>query len=157
LGDPTDPRFAVDRSALAPVASALGLTVIVGEASNPVEFDAAVANLLGQNIDGIVATSTITSNLRVRLIEMANRQRVPVIGGTPLAEAGGIFDYGASTPDQLRRSAHLVDRVLRGAKPADIPVEQATKLELVINLRAAKALGIVIPQSVVLRADELIQ
>ena len=88
---------------------------------------------------------------------MANRQRVPVFGGNPLAEAGALFTYGASIPAQLRRSAELVDRVLRGARPADIPVEQPTKFELVVNLIAAKALGIVIPQSVVLRADELIQ
>ena len=158
LGDPTDPRLTVDRTALAPVASALGLTVTVGEASNPAQFDAAVTNLLEQGIDVIVATSTISSNLRGRLIELANRKRVPVFGGNAaIVEAGGLFSYGASIPDRLRRSAYLVDQVLKGANPADIPVEQPTKFELVINLRAAKALGIAIPRSVVLRADQVIQ
>jgi putative ABC transport system substrate-binding protein len=158
LGDPTDPRLAIDRSALAPVATALGFTVIVGEASNPVEFDAAVTGLLDQSIDVIVATSTISSNLRGRLIEMANRKRVPVFGGNaPVAEAGALFTYGASIADQLRRSALLVDKILKGAKPADLPVEQPTLFELVVNLKAAKALGVTIPRSILLRADRVIE
>ena len=158
LGDPTDPRLKFDRDALAPVATALGLTIVVAEASNPVEFDAAVAKLIGQGVDVILATTSITNSLRGRLIELANRRRVPVVGGiAPMAEAGGLFTYGASLAVQFRRSAQLVDKVLKGAKPADIPVEQATKFELVVNLKAAKALGIAIPRSILSRADEVIQ
>ena len=158
LGDPNDPRLNIDRNALVPVAKALGLTIVVGEASNPVEFDAAVAKLIGQGVDVIYGTGSLAVNLRERLIELANRRRLPVIGTlAPLAEAGALFTFGASVPDQLRRSAQLVDKVLKGAKPADIPVEQPTRFELVINLKAARALGIAIPQPILSRADLVIR
>ena len=81
LGDPKDPRLALDRNALVPVADALGLTIIVAEASNPVEFDAAVARLLGEGVDAILAVTSISSNLRHQLVELANRKRVPVVRG----------------------------------------------------------------------------
>ncbi|MEO8133900.1 MAG: ABC transporter substrate-binding protein [Betaproteobacteria bacterium] len=158
LGDPTDPRMAIEQEALAPVAKARGLKVFVGEASSPVELDPAVAKLIGQGVEVIVAITSITSNLRTRLMELANQGRLPVVGGIrPLAEAGALFTYGASISDQLRYSAHLVDKVLKGARPADIAVEQPTKFELVVNVRTAKALGLTIPQSVLLRADKVIQ
>jgi putative tryptophan/tyrosine transport system substrate-binding protein len=73
------------------------------------------------------------------------------------AEAGGLVAYGTSVPEQYRHAATLVDKILRGAKPGDLPVEQPTIFDLVINLKAAKALGITVPQSLLLRADELIQ
>ncbi len=116
-----------------------------------------MAKLIGQRVDVIYAASSIADNLRGRLIELANRSRLPVVGTARMVEAGGLFSYSASLADQLRRSAQLVDKVLKGAKPADIPVEQPTKFELVINLKTAKALGITIPQSVLSRADEVIE
>jgi ABC-type uncharacterized transport system substrate-binding protein len=158
LGDPTDPRMAVERRALAPVAKARGLVIIVGEATDPAEFDTAVASLIAQRVEVIIAVTSITLNLRPRLIELADRERVPVVEGLrPHADAGALFSYGASLSGQLRRSAQLVDKILKGAKPADIPVEQPTNFELVINLRTAKSLGIAIPESLLLRADEVIQ
>jgi putative ABC transport system substrate-binding protein len=158
LGDPSDVRFNIERAALAPAAQTLGLTIVVGGASNPVEFDAAVDMLIGQGVEAIYGTGSLVTNLRGRLVELANRKRLPVVGGvTPMAEAGALFSYGASLPDQFRRSAQLVDKILKGAKPADIPVEQPTRFELIINLKTAKALGITVPRFVLLRADRVIE
>ena len=158
LGDPTESWFASDRNALAPVAQALGVTIVIAEASNPLEFDAAVSKLLGQNVDAIYGTSSIALNLRARLIELANRGHVPVVGvRASMVEAGALFAYSTSLADQLRRSAQLVDKILKGAKPADIPVEQPTLFELVVNLKAAKALGITVPKNILLRADRVIE
>ena len=158
IGDPADPRFAGERDALAPVASALSLTVVLGEVSNEAELDATVGKLIASRVEAILAVTTITFNLRDRIITLANAKRIPVISANePLAESGALFTYGASVSGQLRRSAQLVDKVLKGTKPADIPVEQSTTYELVINLKAAKSLGIVVPQSLVHRADQVIQ
>jgi putative ABC transport system substrate-binding protein len=89
---------------------------------------------------------------------LAASARLPVIYvGSQYVEAGGLMSYGADIPYQFRRAAELVDKILRGAKPSDIPVEQPTKFELVINLTTAKALGLTVPQSLLARADEVIE
>jgi len=158
IGDPADSRFASDRDALVHVAPALGLTLVLSEVSNEGELDAAFGKLINSRVEAILAVTTITSNLRDRIITLANAKRIPVISANQeLAESGGLFTYGSSVSGQLRRSAQLVDKVLRGAKPGDIPIEQPTTYELVVNLKAAKALGIVVPQSVVNRADQVMQ
>jgi len=158
LGDPNETGWKSERGPIDQAAKALGLTVVVGEVSNPMEFDAAVARLMTQGVDAIFGFSPMVTNLRGRLIELANRKHVPVFGhAARMAEAGALFSYGASLPDQLRRSAQLVDRILKGAKPADLAVEQPTRFELVINLKAAKVLGLTVPQSLLVRADEVIQ
>ena len=160
LGDSTDPTAKLTQQALVPVAASLGQTIILAEAANPVEFDAAVARLVADRVDAILiaGNSPLVFNLRARLIELANQKRLPVIAyRSQVADAGALFSYGASQADYLRRSALLVDKILKGAKPADIPVEQPTLFELVVNLKAAKALGITIPQSILLRADRVIE
>jgi putative ABC transport system substrate-binding protein len=92
------------------------------------------------------------------ILDFATKHRLPVVGAhREIAEVGGLLSYGASLGDLFRRTGLFVDRILRGAKPADLPVEQPTKFELVINLKTAKALGLTIPQSVLARADEIIQ
>jgi putative ABC transport system substrate-binding protein len=93
-----------------------------------------------------------------RLAELALKHRLPaVFGRREYVEAGGLASYAASFPALFRRAADYVDKILKGARPADLPVEQATKTELVINLKTARALGLTIPQAVLFRADEAIQ
>jgi putative ABC transport system substrate-binding protein len=159
LADSTNATTKLDQQALAPVAASLGLTVIVAEAAKPADLDAAVARLIAERVDAIVlVASPLFYNTRARLMELANQKRVPVIAyRTQFADVGALFAYGASNFDSLRRSALLLDKVLKGAKPADIPVEQPTLFELVINLKTAKALGLTIPPSVLLRADKVIE
>jgi putative tryptophan/tyrosine transport system substrate-binding protein len=93
-----------------------------------------------------------------RLVDLANKHRLPTIWALKEAvNAGGLMSYGTNIPDLLRLAATFVDKILKGARPADIPVEQPTRFELLINLRTAKALGLTIPPALLARADELIQ
>lgn len=158
LRDPGSVSGKLAQQALASLPASPGLTFVIAEATNPAEFDAAVSRLVAQRVDVIMAGGTLVSNMRGRLIELANRQRLPVIaGGAQFADAGALFTYGASLADALRRSAAVVDKVLKGTRPADIPVEQPSMFELVVNLKTARALGIAVPQSVLLRADRVIE
>jgi putative ABC transport system substrate-binding protein len=95
---------------------------------------------------------------RARLTELAAQSRLPAMhaGGRALAEAGGLMAYGADIGDSFRRAADYVDRILKGAKPADLPVEQPTKYQFVVNLKTAKMLGLTLPSSVLARADQII-
>jgi putative tryptophan/tyrosine transport system substrate-binding protein len=158
LRDPTEPLSKANRDSIGLAAKALGLTIVWADMSSPSELDTAMAKLTGQGVDVIYASTTIAVNLRARIVELANRKRVPVfLNRAHQLDSGALFSYGSSQTDQLRRSAHVVDKILKGAKPADIPVEQPTLFELVVNLKAAKALGITIPQPILLRADRVIE
>ena len=106
----------------------------------------------------IVLTSVVTNSHRDRIVDLAVKSRLPAVYyAAEWVDAGGLLTYGPSFTDLFRRAATYVDKILRGANPADLPVEQPTKFELAINLRTAKALGLTIPQSVLLRADQVIQ
>jgi len=97
-------------------------------------------------------------NHRTRIADHAARRRLPTVSGQiDYAQAGGLLNYGPSVSDGLRRAATYVDKILKGAKPADLPVEQPTKFELVINLKTAKTLGLTIPQALLQRADQVIE
>jgi len=106
----------------------------------------------------VIARSPMFIQDRKRLISLAAKRQLPAIFGFKEdAEAGGLISYGPRQADAVRLAATYVEKILKGAKPADLPVEQPTKFELVINLKTAKALGLAIPQSLLVRADELIQ
>ena len=160
LGDPSDPTNKLDRQALAPLVASMGLHFVFAETVNTADFDAAVGRLLAERVEAIfpLGTGALFFNMRPRLIELANQKRVPVVGHrAELADAGALFTFGASLADQLRRSALLVDKILKGAKPADLPVEQASLFELVLNLKTARAHGITVSRSILLRADRVIE
>ena len=160
LGDSNDPATKSVQHSLAQQAAPLGLTFPLAEAANPAEFEAAVAKLVAERVDAILISGNgvLASNLRARLIELANQSRLPVIAGnSQIADAGALFVYSSSVQDNLRRSALPVDKILKGAKPADIPVEQPTLFEFVVNLKAAKTLGITVPRAILLRADRVIE
>jgi putative ABC transport system substrate-binding protein len=105
----------------------------------------------------LVPDDPLSVNERTRIAELALKHRLPAVAGhTQIAEAGVMMAYGPNRIDLYRRAATLVDKILKGAKPGDLPIEQPTKFELVINLKTAKALGVAIPQMVLLRADQVI-
>jgi putative tryptophan/tyrosine transport system substrate-binding protein len=140
-------------------ARALGVRPQFVEARGPDDFDRAFSDMTRARADALtVLTSVMFLSERRRLVELAAQNRLPAV--YPWREgvdAGGLMSYGANVADNYRRAAAYVDKILKGAKPADLPVQQPTKFELVINLKTAKALGLTIPPSLLQRADEVIQ
>jgi ABC-type uncharacterized transport system substrate-binding protein len=140
-------------------AGALGMRVHPVRLSGPSDLETAFAALKRQRVEVLVLHGYVaTLQNRRAIIDFASANRLPAI--YPLreyADEGGLLSYGANVADISRRAAHYVDRILKGAKPADLPVEQATTVELVINLKTAKALGLTIPPSLLLRADQIIE
>jgi putative ABC transport system substrate-binding protein len=155
VGASGDPRFALDRDALKQLLGA-GLQAI--PAQNPAEVEAALQTLVKSGVEAIFTTSSLLFNRRERVIELTLPQRVPVVGHRgEMAEAGALLSYSPSLAGQIRASAQFVDKVLRGANPAELPVQQPTKFELVVNLRTAGALDIEVPRTVLLRAERVIE
>jgi putative ABC transport system substrate-binding protein len=140
-------------------ARALGLDVVVFEIRRAAEIASVFDAARKQQAEALyVVGGPFMNSNRVRLSTLAASARLPAIYvGSQYVEAGGLMSYGADVPYLFRRAAELVDKILRGAKPSDIPVEQPTKFELVINLTTAKALGLTVPQSLLARADEVIE
>jgi putative ABC transport system substrate-binding protein len=141
------------------VARALGVELVALEVSGPSDFDRAMAKATKAQVGGLLVASTpMTGAYRKEIADVVRTHRLPAIalfrGQT---EAGLLMTYGPSITDEFRSAATFVDKILRGANPGDLPVEQPTKLELVINLKTAQALGIAIPQSLLLRADDVIR
>ena len=142
-----------------PVTRKMGITLVVQQVSEREPLAGAFAAMQRARVQALIAPlNTFTIEHGKQIVELVAQHRLPTIYGLRAnAEAGGLMSYGPNLPQSLRRAAHYVDRVLKGAKPADLPVEQPTKFELVINMKTAKALGITIPQSLLARADEVIQ
>jgi putative ABC transport system substrate-binding protein len=140
-------------------APSVGMEVISVEIRDSRELERALETLDRQRPSAIfLLADPLTLSQRLRIVEFAAEERIPAIYEvSQFVEAGGLMSYGPNTDDLVRRSATYVDRILKGAKPAELPIEQPAKFELVINLRTAKALGITLPQSVLLQADRIIE
>ena len=159
LVDPGWMHSAREQQLIEQAGAALGVTVIAAMAKEGKELDAAIASLAKSRTEALLTTTTsLFLRERKRILELAAKQRIPVVGHRgQFVEEGALMSYGARITDQIRRAAQMVDKVLKGTKPADIPVEQPTRFELVVNMKTAKALGISIPQSIILQADRVIE
>ena len=158
VGMPPNPIPEIRRE-LEAAAKGFGMTVIIAQPSGPEEFDRVLGQAKKDGAAGIVhPLDGGTTPHRPALVRQALKHGLPgVYWDRAYVEAGGLMTYSVSFSNQLRRAATFVDKILRGAKPADLPVEQPTRVELVINMKTAKALGITIPRSMLVRADEVIE
>lgn len=140
-------------------ARALGVRLQSVEVRGPADFDKAFAEMIGARAGALtVFGGTMLYEQRRRLVDLVAKNRLPAVYHVrDYVDAGGLMSYGPDFADLFRRAATHVDKILRGAKPTDLPVEQPTRFELVINLKAAKALGLTIPQTVLARADHVIE
>ena len=137
----------------------LGVRLQVIEVQRAEDLSAAFQTAVRGGAQAVMSTQGPFFGLnRVRIAELALKNRLPALSGeTNAAEAGTLLFYGPNVREGCRRAAHYVDKILKGAKPTDLPVEQPTKFELVINLKTAKALGLTIPPSLLQRADQVIE
>ena len=137
----------------------LGLSASIVHASSPGDFESAVAEATRLRASGIAVLTDALFNINAAsLAALAIRQRMPTIGGVDeYAESGGLISYGSNRVENYRRAAVLADKILKGARIADLPVEQPTKFNLIVNLRTARELGLAIPQTVLVWADKVIQ
>ena len=159
LTDPAYPDSGPTAKALEAAARVLGLQLRILEVRDPSGIESALQAIHSERAEGLmVLEDPLLNTHRRRIVELAAKRRLPTMCALrEYVDAGGLMFYGAAFPDMYRRAAYFVDRILKGAKPADLPVEQPTKFELVVNMKAAKALGVTIPQSVLIRADQVIQ
>ena len=159
LSNPANPAHALAIRDAKVAAGSLGVQLQLVEARGPSEIESAFAAMATERAGAvIVLVDSMLIDHRTRIADLAARRRLPTVSATmETAAAGGLMAYGPSVRDMFRRAAAYVDKILKGAKPAELPIEQPTTFELVINLRTARALGLTIPQSVLLRVDQVIQ
>ncbi|HEY7539630.1 MAG TPA: ABC transporter substrate-binding protein [Methylomirabilota bacterium] len=144
---------------IATAARTVGIHVQSLETKRPEDFDGAFQSAARARVEALMVVSSRFMNLNgPRIVEFASKQKIPLVSGWgPWVRGGGFLSYGPDLDVLVRRAAAQVDRILKGARPADLPVEQPTKFELVVNLKTARALGLTIPQSVLGRADHVIE
>ncbi len=159
LSNPANPTHAPRLRAAAIGAQGLRVHLEPIEARTPAELDKAFATMMRARVGGVLVLSDpMFGDEARRLAQLASTSGLPAIYGFRMSvDAGGLMSYGPDFPDLFHRAAAYVDKILKGAKPGDLPIEQPTKFELVINLKAAKALGLTIPPSLLLRADQVIE
>jgi putative ABC transport system substrate-binding protein len=140
-------------------AGALGVRLRTFAVRGPAELDRTFAAIIGERVDALLVLPDPTLILHhARIVDFAKRSRLPAMyGARQYAIAGGLMAYGPNIAEQFRRAASYVDKILKGAKPGDLPVEQPTTFELIVNLKTAKALGLAIPGALLVRADEVIE
>jgi putative ABC transport system substrate-binding protein len=159
LWNPVPPGAGTFRNVVDTAARSLNVTVQSVQIRGRNELDDAFAAMVRERANGIVvAQDPITLGSRNQVVLLAAKSGIPAVYALrEFVEAGGLMSYGPNIADQFRRAAVHVDKILKGAKPGDLPVEQATRFELLINLKTAKALGLTIPQSLLARADQVIE
>jgi putative tryptophan/tyrosine transport system substrate-binding protein len=159
LWNPTNPANAAYLTVLRGVAQKLGVKLQPTEIRDPGGFATAFASMNAEHAQALVVViDPLTVRYRERIAELAAKHRLPAMYGfREFADAGGLMAYGTNVADLCRRAAAYVDKILKGVKPGDLPIEQATKFELVINLKTAKAIGLTIPPSLLARADQIIE
>lgn len=158
LNNPTAPAPSFQAEPLTAAARSLGIDLIRVNAQSPGELAGAFAKMNQAGVKALlVETDAMFFSQRAHIVDLAAKHRLPAVyGERDFADAGGLMAYGTNLPETFRRAAAYVDKILKGAKPGDLSIEQPTRIELVINLKTAKALGLTIPQSVVVRADQVI-
>ena len=159
LLNPSNPSTRAELKNLEEANKHFGLKLLVLEVKTPEQIGQAFAAMVKQRTEGVVITSeSLFSQQRVQIAELAAKYRLPSIAfRAEYAQAGVLMSYGPNVNESYRRAATYVDKILKGTKPGDLAVEQATRFDLVINVKTAKALGITIPQSLLARADEVIR
>ena len=159
LGNPANAGTSPQLRHAQGAAQALHVRLQLLEARGPDDLDGAFAKMIKEGAGAVVVlVDAMLIDQRTRVANLATRHRLPSIYGLiEFVEAGGLIFYGANDTSRFRRAAMFVDKILKGAKPADLPIEQPTKFDLVINRKTAKALGLTIPQSLLLRADQVIE
>jgi putative tryptophan/tyrosine transport system substrate-binding protein len=159
LVNPSNPSVEPETSSLQVAARSLGLQLHVLSASTPSEIDTAFGTLVDLRAGAfVVSTDPLFTNQRAQIVALAARHAVPAIyGWREVTAAGGLMSYGTDLVDTYRQTGVYTGKILKGAKPADLPVEQLVKVELVINLTTAKTLGLTVPLILLGRADEVIE
>jgi putative ABC transport system substrate-binding protein len=158
VGDPGSPAYAPQIKGIATAAQAMGLQLHFAEVKRSDELESAFASISKARVGGVIALQNPTiTRLAARIAELAAKARLPAIyPQREFVEAGGLISYGPDITDLHRQAAYFVDRILKGAKPADLPVEQPKKYDLAINLPSARQIGLTIPPQVLFRADQTI-
>jgi putative ABC transport system substrate-binding protein len=159
LGNPSNENFQLDTPDIRAAADALKLRLEVLTASTENELETAFATVVQRRLGAVVVLpDPLLISQRKQLVEVAARDTIPVIyPSRAFADLGGLMSYGSSVLDLSQRAGIYVGKILNGAKPTDLPIEQSTKVELVINLKTAKSLGLTVPSSLLVRADEVIE
>jgi putative ABC transport system substrate-binding protein len=159
LGTSTQPGYAQVAKEIAIAAEALGVTLQILDVLTPKDIETAFRNASKGHVEAVlVLASAVVAPRRTQIVDLAAKGRLPAIFPyLEYVEAGGLMSYGVQVNDLYRRAAIYVDKILKGAKPADLPVEQPTKFEFIINLKAAKQIGLTIPPNVLARADKVIK